>query len=167
MGEIKSTLDLIMEKTKNLTMSSEEKKEIRRQEWLKKARGWIQKFLDDLADTRRVKTELLEKEPISGWEKILKKELVEGLDPEGNNEKRFELIKILLALPSEPYREVLASFTQQVEQQKDYFADALKEQLSVQGISGSAVVPNLEPDPSWKHFYEQEIQACRDEIAGL
>lgn len=167
MGEIKSTLELIMERTKNLTMSSEEKEEIRRQEWLKKTRGWIQKFLDDLADTRQIKTEILDKEPPSGWEKILKKELVEGLDPEGNNEKRFELIKILLALPSEPYREVLASFTQEVEQQKDYFAKVLKKRLSVQGISGSAVVPNLDPDPSWKHFYEQEIKACRDKIAGL
>ena len=167
MGEIKSTLDLIMERTKNLTMSSEEKEEIRRQEWLKKTRGWIQKFLDDLADTSRVKTEILDKEPPSGWEKILKKELVEGLDPDGNNEKRLQLIKTLLALPSEPYREVLASFTQQVEQQKDYFADVLKKRLSVQGLSGSAVVPNLDPDPSWKHFYEQGIQACRDKIAGL
>jgi len=59
MGEIKRTLDLIMEKTKNLTMSPEEKEEIRRQEWLKKTRGWIQKFLDDLVDMDKIKTELL------------------------------------------------------------------------------------------------------------
>ncbi len=46
MAEIKSTLELIMEKTKNLTFSDEEKKALREKEVQGKVRGFITKFMD-------------------------------------------------------------------------------------------------------------------------
>ena len=99
MAEIKSTLDLIMEKTKGLTLSPEEKEKILREEWLKKAKGWIQKFLDDRTDLGKVKDELSRREKPLEWKSILKKELITGLDPEKENEKRFQLISELLEMP--------------------------------------------------------------------
>jgi len=162
MGEIKSTLDLIMEKTKNLTMSAEEKEEVRRQEWLKKARGWIQKFLDDQIDMDKVKNELLGKDYPLGWEKILQEELITGLEPEGENEKRFQLIKELLGIPEDRFRKVQEDFHQRLAREGDKRTALLKDQLSKQGVSGSAVIPNLARDPSWKRFYDQEKQASKE-----
>ena len=49
MGEIKSTMDIIMEKTKGLTMTEEEKAEYKHKELTGKVRGLIQKFLDGIA----------------------------------------------------------------------------------------------------------------------
>jgi len=167
MGEIKSTLDLIMERTKNLSMSSEEKEEVRRQEWLKKSRGWVQRFLDDQIELDKVKGELLNQEPPSSWEKMLKEELTGGLEPGGDNEKRFQLIKRLLNLPLEPYRKALESFDQQVEQEKGRQWDGLKKHWAGQGISGPALVPNLDHDPAWKRFYEQARQDCKEKMSGL
>ena len=129
MGEIKSTLDLIMEKTKNLSMSPEEKEEVRGQEWLKKARGWIQKFQDDLVDLSKVKSELLEREQPAGWEKLLKKELIDGLDPAEENQKRFELMNELLNIPLEPFLNVLKSHNQKVNLAKNEQSNLLKNQL--------------------------------------
>ena len=43
MGEIKSTLDLVLEKTKNLTLSSEEKEEQKQKEIEKRIKGMMQK----------------------------------------------------------------------------------------------------------------------------
>jgi len=48
MGEIRSTMDIIMEKAKNLTMSEEEKAEFNRKALQLKVKGLVQKFLDDL-----------------------------------------------------------------------------------------------------------------------
>jgi hypothetical protein len=167
MGEIKSTLDLIMEKTKNLSLTPEEKEEIRRQDWLKKARGWIQKFLDDLIDMDRVKDELLNKEPPSGWEKILKKELIDGLEPEADNERRFQLIEELLGIHPDGFRKILEGRHQRLDLERDKRMASIKSQLSKQGISGTAVIPNLEGDPVWKTFYDQATKNCKEEITNL
>jgi hypothetical protein len=43
MGEIRSTLDIIMEKTRDLSLSPEEKRRLKGQEWLGRARGWVRK----------------------------------------------------------------------------------------------------------------------------
>lgn len=46
MGEIKSTLDLVMDKTRHLTLSDEEKQEQKEKEFKKNLKGPAQKFQD-------------------------------------------------------------------------------------------------------------------------
>ena len=46
MAEVKSTMDLIMEKTKHLTMSEEEKEGFRRKELSGKIRGLVHKSME-------------------------------------------------------------------------------------------------------------------------
>ena len=55
MGEIKSTLDIIMEKTKGLTMTEEEKTAFKSKEMEGKVKGALQKFLDGILDVERLK----------------------------------------------------------------------------------------------------------------
>ncbi|MBA4393240.1 MAG: hypothetical protein C0407_06780 [Desulfobacca sp.] len=167
MGEIKSTLDLIMERTKNLSMSPEEKEEIKRQEWLKKVRGWVQKFLDDLVDRDKIKGELLEKEHPSGWENLLKKELIDGLDPDGDNQKRFELLKEFLEIDPEGFMKILGGYQQRLALEGGKRLTFLKGQLANQGVAGTAVIPNLNRDPSWKGFIDQEKQAVQKRWQAL
>jgi hypothetical protein len=165
MGEIKSTLDLIMEKTKNLSLGPEEKKEIRRQEWLKKARGLIQKFLGKRIDLEKVKDELLGREIPSGGERILKRELIEGLEPGSDNEERLQLVKGLLNLPLNPYLKILESFNQKAHQEKLTRLNQMKRNWAAQGFSGPAIVPNLNSDPGWGLYLEQEKQTCKEKLA--
>jgi hypothetical protein len=167
MAEIKSTLDLIMEKTKGLTLSPKEKEEIRREEWAKKARGWIQKFLDGWIDMDKVKSELPGQEAPSGWEKILQTEIISPLDPEEDNEKRFQLITEFLELPGEPFLKILSVFKQRVEGEKVHLMEQSIKRLSDQGISGSAVLPNPDRDPSWIQFITQERKAVKEMMADL
>jgi hypothetical protein len=46
MAEIKSTLDIVLEKTKHLALSAEEKVEMKVQEGLKKVPGYVERLLD-------------------------------------------------------------------------------------------------------------------------
>jgi hypothetical protein len=167
MAEIKSTMDLIMERTKGLTLSPKEKEEIHREGWSKKAKGWIQKFLDGWLDMDQLKKELFEKEAPAGWEKILQAEIIGGLEPEGDNEKRFQLITGLLEMPGEPFLKIMKVFNQKVNKEKTRQSDQLIKQWAAQGISGPAVIPHLNRDPSWNHFYEKEKQACKEELENL
>jgi hypothetical protein len=168
MGEIKSTLDLIMERTKNLSMSPEEKEENRRQEWLKKARGWIQRFLDDRVPLDKAQEELFSSTtPPKEWSEMLKEELVAGLDPVRDNEKRLLLMETLLGIPVVPYRDIIASFNQMVDQEEARQKNRILEQWAQQGISGSALVPNLEGDSFWKEFFEQTRKTTKEKMADL
>jgi hypothetical protein len=167
MAEIKSTLDLIMEKTKGLTLSPEEKEKILREEWLKKAKGWIQKFLDDRIDLGKVKDELSNREKPLDWKSILKRELITGLDPEKENEKRFQLITEFLEMPREPFLELLKAFDQKVEGEKVRLTEQSIKRLSAQGISGSAILPNLDRDPAWIQLLDQEMKAVKEKLADL
>ena len=54
MGEIKSTLDLVMEKTRHLTLSREEKEEQKRVEVNKRLKGLVQKYQDNLLKKDRL-----------------------------------------------------------------------------------------------------------------
>jgi hypothetical protein len=167
MAEIKSTLDLIMEKTKGLTLSPKEKEEIRREEWLKKAKGWIQKFLDDRTDLGKVKDELFSREKPLEWKSILKRELIDGLDPERENEKRFQLITELLEMPPEPFLKILKGFNQKVEREKVRLTEQSIRRWSVQGISGSAVLPNLDHDPTWNQLLDEGKNTVKEKLAEL
>ena len=60
MAEIKSTLDLIMERTKNLTLTKEEKKAIHTKEVKCRVRGWFQRYGDGSLTIRDIK-EYMEK----------------------------------------------------------------------------------------------------------
>ena len=54
MAEIKSTLDLVMEKTKNLSLSSEERQAQKNQEIESRIRGLLQKFKDRALNSERL-----------------------------------------------------------------------------------------------------------------
>ena len=48
MGEIKSTLDLVMERTRNLTLSDEEKQAHKQMAIASRIKGLLQKMLDGM-----------------------------------------------------------------------------------------------------------------------
>jgi hypothetical protein len=58
MAEIKSTIDLIMERTKSLAASPEERESYQRQEREKRLRGLVQRLLDDNLTLDGVKDKL-------------------------------------------------------------------------------------------------------------
>ena len=58
MGEIKSTIDIIMEKTKGMTISENEKQEIKKKELIGKIRGLIQRFMDGVINLDGLKIEI-------------------------------------------------------------------------------------------------------------
>ena len=57
MAEIKSTLDLVMEKTKNLSLSSEERQAQKSKEIESRIRGLLQKFKDQALSADKFKSE--------------------------------------------------------------------------------------------------------------
>jgi hypothetical protein len=151
MAEIKSTLDLIMERTKNLTMTDDEKKAIHSQELRKKVKGWVQRCIDGTLDIPHLRENIkqeMEKEPELPAD--LFEELLKKIDPDGENEVQFEIIESVLQRDTAFLRELIDQFRAELADKEREKSAKEKNDLEQLNISGSAVVPNLNRDPQWK-----------------
>lgn len=168
MAEIKSTLDLVLERTKNLNISDEERKTLKRRETAGKIKGLVQKYLDGMLDLNAVIQELEANGSGSGTTReILAAECTERLDPAGGNGKIDELLKTFfsdraaaLLIMAEKWKK------KAVEEERQAAADARKRWNEKQ-ISGSALIPNIGKDPAWKSRYLKLVAEFRKEAAAL
>nr|HID59615.1 hypothetical protein [Desulfobacterales bacterium] len=165
MGEIRSTLDIIMEKTKHLTMSEEEKEELRKKELRGKVKGIVQKFLDGQKDIRDIKSVIETEGKHGDIQEFLKIELIERINPNDNNENIFQLLEEVLNINTIPLKRVINEFQKKVAEEKAIRLKNLKNQLANRGISGSAVVPNMALDEEWNQFLQKSVKECKDRLS--
>jgi hypothetical protein len=149
MGEIKSTLDLVLEKTRHLTLSSVEKEEIELREALKKVSGYLSRYRDGvlslealLKEMRSLAPEIRDRvrqalaEP--GWTDVLA----------GVRRCRTEVRKALEAARGSVEGRMLA-------------------QLAAAGIRGSAVAVKTGGDPQWIAMNQNLMRPCEDRLEAL
>ena len=170
MAEIKSTIDLIMERTKNLSASPKEREAYQRLQREKHIRGLIQRLFDYNLTLDDVKDEL-EKENKNGRAaetmECLKGALASHVDPETDNERLFRIVNELVGTPEERLRETLAACRQEASSWKADLAERRMKDMESKGISGPAVLPNLEADPQWKIRREETLAACSKRFSGV
>lgn len=169
MAEIKSTLDLIMERTAGLSLSAEEKAEQQAAEARKRAKGLALKVLSGRITDRQLERELaeLQAEERDRFGRFVAWEFIRELNLDSYQPRLIgeALSKVLPELAGE----VLEGLT---EAAKKYRAEtarrtalgyetALKE-LAGLGISGSAVRPKVNPD-----LDQDRYKAVLAELLGI
>lgn len=169
MGEIRSTLDIIMEKTKGLTMTEEEKREFKRREMAGKARGLIQKYVDGIIDPDRVKIEAAAAG--EGQKDMFRQTIIEEsmdwIEPGQDNEAVLKILDNTTGIDIHPVREILTDFEGRIEEEKTARETALRARLKEKGISGSAVIPNIEADQEWIHYIADIKEEFLKKVQGL
>ncbi len=162
MGEIRSTLDIVMEKTKGLTMSEEEKRAFKEEEMAGKIKGLIQRFLDGVLDMERLKIEVagLEEKDEDKVKVMIREESISKIEPGETNEPILRILEEVTGLETESVRTALKGFEGRLEQEKGVREKELIKSLDKKGISGSAVIPNIQADPEWA----QHVSEMRDEF---
>jgi hypothetical protein len=170
MAEIKSTIDLIMERTKNLSASQEERAAYQRREREKHIRGLVQRLLDYSLTLDDVKDELAEEKKNCQEADVmafLKEELARHVDPEADNERLFRIVNELVGTPEDRLRETLLACQAEFSGWQNGQLERQKRELETTGVSGSAVVPNPEVDPQWKARREQAQESCTKSFLGV
>ena len=153
MGEIKSTLDLVMEKTKNLNLSDEEREQQKNKEIKDRLRGLVQKFQDGIlsADNFRSDYQKLQNEYGLTGNRQLIDEICSQIEPAKDNQALFDLLAEFKVSDFEGLRSVLQEFQAALAAAAGQRREILKDRLAKKHfISGSAVVPNLENDDEWR-----------------
>ncbi len=154
MGEIKSTLDLVMEKTKHLTLSKEERGEQRITELKGSLNGFIQKLQDKVLTQEQFKKEVnaLEKSYADlSVVDILRTVIIEKLDLGQDHMNLLVLLNEFCRVDIEKLNSIFEECKTKIQaanlKSKNNTIKFLAEKHS---IFGSAIVPNLENDENLK-----------------
>ena len=169
MAEIRSTLDIIMEKAQNLTVTDEDKKEFAEREVRGRIHGLFQKYLDGILSTEQVKKEMESFE--EDGKSIAKKELLDScLDAmrvEGENQPLFEILDLLLKCDIKPVLDLIDEFREKQREERGRREAARLQALEAWGVSGSAVIPNLGADPMWRDFLSDMQHKFQEKLKAL
>jgi hypothetical protein len=167
MAKIKSTLDLVMERTKNIAINQADKEALQRKEWEDKARGWVKMLVDGKIAMRELVKEYSEESPryrpLAG---ILRRNLLGEIDPDADNGIVLQALAELLGVDAAPISGSIKEYHVRHERHRQEHQVRLRNMFEEMGISGTALVPNLEGDDAWiafvkglKEQFTQEIMA--------
>ena len=169
MAEIKSTLELIMEKTKNLTFTDEEKKALRKKEVQGKVRGFITKFMDGVMNLETLGQGIasFEKEDHRAAKEIVVNECLSRIDPETDNTQIFDILEHVAAVDITSLQTFLSDFLKELDHARAVREQELSKRIQEKGFSGSAVLPNLKADPEWTYFVQEVKTRFQKELQSL
>jgi len=177
LGEIKSTLDLVLEKTKHLSQSPEEKQAKAQKDVEDRIKGMLQKYQDGVSSLEQLQRdyEALKTEYRLTDNTIMAGRVINRLDPGLDNRALFEVLEDCCHLDSGGMADVINEYQAGYHTAAQNRMETLKESLAQKYlISGSAVVPNLESDEKW-HLeaqaltaaFEQKLNQEKDRLIGI
>ena len=167
MGEIKSTLDLVMERTRHLSLSAEEKDKQQREDYEKRLQGLLQQYADGaltvdglLDSTRTLRTEMKIED-----HHLLTQAVMRRFAPDQDNDRWVALLENLAPEACAPLKGILENHRRQradlLQNGRESFAQELSEH---DGIKGTAVVPNPLKNPTCRQDLATLRQATLDQI---
>ena len=151
MGEIRSTIDLMMERTSGMTLSDDEKEKFHREELERKARGYRVKLLDSPSDVDQTLALLDDDTDKSLLEAFLWKEMVDTLPHDHTANRYLDIMEKLPQATSkatvlDEVRALLKSSSKVRSQDQKKTLTREKKKLASFGISGTAVLPKMPKD---------------------
>lgn len=171
MAEIKSTLDLVMERTRNLKITEEDKKKIKEEELKGKIKGLIRRCLDGYARFEDEYRALLADFDRDAARKALADELIGQFDPlhgrYDENEKLFAMIEAIFPSEASSMQQKIESWEASLRPARENRVAAIRETWKKALLSGSALTPNLEKDPEWRDYTGRKRDELRSELRSL
>lgn len=167
MGEIKSTLDLVMERTRHLSMSEEEKSRQQREDFEKRIQGLLQQYLDQTLTVKGLRDRLaaLQTELKVSDEQFVVQAVLGRIDPDKGYYRWLELLAEIAPAVHGPLEKLLSEYNERLADLLQAGEERVLKRLAERySIRGAAVVPNPGKDPE----YAQGVAALRRAIlAGI
>jgi len=180
MGEIKSTLELAMERTKKFALSDKDKEEMKQKEVLQKACSLFHRYRDGHLSLNEVlkEVEKMEGKTATMVKQSLLSQWIDALSLDDDNERilkgigsfnqrNFDEVK-------QKFHHLLSQYQEEKETLKEKMRVQLAEALKKEGIYGSAVEPNLEKSDLWKKenekldlSYKMKLEEIKQRLRGL
>ena len=173
MAEIKSTLDIVLEKTKHLTLSAEEKAEMQLKDALKKIAGYVKRVIDRLLSAEELLGQIraLPQEQ----HELVQREIARQMSQELDLSERTDPLIAALEVFAEPAWTALLADVRKCRYEYREARDGARQEecsrllagLATKGIRGSAVLPKVEDAPSWQAEDNRLRQPCEERLAAM
>jgi len=180
MGEIKSTEELAMERTKKFALSDKEKEEMKQKEVLQKASSLFHRYRDGHLSLNEVRKEVekMEGKKATMVKQSLLSQWIDALSLNDDDEKTLKGIESLKQQGIDEikgkFHHLLSQYQGEKEKVKQKMRGQLAEALKREGISGSAVEPNLEKSDLWKKeskkldlSYKAKLEEIKEQLREL
>jgi hypothetical protein len=180
MAEIKSTLEIALERTKKITISEKEKEEIRQKKLLEKAKGLFHRYREGHAPLSELQKEIerMDENTSAAVKEFLLSQWIDALSLKDDDERLIKGIEWLKNGPMEEVRErfrhLFSQHREEMEKARQEVRIRLQEALKREGIAGSAVEPNVEGSLLWKeavenldHLDGEKLEEIRKRLRNL
>ena len=173
MGEIKSTFELAMERTKKFEISNEERAEIKRKEIMQKVTSLFNRYLEGYLPLNEILKEIekMEEKTAIVMKESLLSQWIDALSLNGEGERLFKGIESLKQRSIDEVKQNFHRLLSQYQKEKKKVEEALRiqftEALKRDGIYGSAVEPKLEGNELWKKENEKLNQSYRTQLEEI
>ncbi len=167
MAEIKSTLELVMERTRHLHMTEEDKRKQAAAAFKEAVSRLVRKSLDGQINLDRFQAELNRLGPEDAQGKAdAAVEIGRRIDPAADNTLLLDLLKHGLGFDTSGIEGILDRFRQTIDSQQGEVVERIRIDLLDKGISGSAVIANPEADKDWAGRRMEMFETARVELAA-
>ncbi len=180
MAEIKSSLELAMERTKKVAISDKEKEEIKQKEVLQKTTSLFHRYREGHLPLNDILKEIgrMEKKTAIMVKEFLLSQWIDALSLEDDDERIFKGIESLKGRNIDEVRQTFYYLLSQYQGEKEKVKEDVRarciEALRKDGIYGNAVEPKLEESEIWKkeneklvHSYNTKLDGIKDQLRGL
>jgi len=156
MGEIKSTLELAMERTKRFAVSEKEKDEMKQKEVLQKATSLFHRYREGRLSLNEILKEIerMERKTATTVKEYLLSHWIDAVSLDDDSERILKGVESLkersIAEVKQEFRHLLSQYQREKEKVREKVGVQLIEALEKDGIWGSAVEPKLEGSELWK-----------------
>jgi len=164
MAEIKSTLDLVMERTRHLRMTEEDKRKQAAAAFKEAVSRLARKYLDGQISLDKLQAELNQLEGGASGREEAAAEIGRRIDPYADNTLLLDLIKNGLGFDISRIEAILHHFRETVHSEEDQAVERVRADLLKKGIFGNAVIPGLEADKGWASKRKEMLETVRVEL---
>ena len=173
MAEIKSALELALERSRKYAISDEERERIREKELLQKAMGLFNRFKDGHLSTNEVMKEIERMDEKTGErvKAILLGQWADHLALDSSSERFLDAFESLrgrsLNEIREKFGDLLAAYRNEIGEARQKLSLQLMEELKAEGIGGEAVEPNVEGSETWKDRVEKVNRSQQEKLSEI
>lgn len=177
MSEIKTTLELALERTKKISISEEDREEIKQKETALKVNSLFHRYQEGHLPLNEVLKEIerMDQRTRARVKETLLSQWIDALSLNEEDERLLRGIAVLKGQEMHEVRTKLDHLLSQYRKEREKVEQEMKGQLEAvlrsEGIYGSAVEPNVENDPIWREnlenlrqFYHAKLEDLKDQL---
>ena len=180
MGEIKSTLELAMERTKKFAISEKEKEEMKQKEVLQKATSLFHRYREGHLPLNDILKEIkkMEQKTATTVKELLLLQWIDALFLDDDSERILKGIESLkqkkIDEVKQKFHHLLSQYRGEQQKIKEKVRVQFTEALRRDGIYGSAVEPKLDGGELWKKekekldlSYKTKLEEIKQQLRSL